>query len=301
MRLSMGSGSFFRERYGEKGAIEFLAKAGFDAIDYVFSSWIETGAPCPWNEADYKEHAKEILAAAKDNGICFNQAHAPIMFDAALMPDLNKQVLPLTIRSMEVCGLLEIPQIVVHPIFPVPYAGNRDYLWDYNQEFYRTLQPYAKEFGVKIALENLYGHAAGNPRANARVLCSDPYEYADFYDALGDEQNFVCCVDTGHAGLAGGDAAEMIRVLGKRVKLLHIHDNDFFTDIHVPPYQGKIEWDSVLRALADVGYDGDFTFELSVRALLKKYDPEFCSTVMRFLHDLGRNMIGQIEKYRKAD
>ena len=54
----------------------------------------------------------------------------------------------------------------------------------------------------------------------------------------------------------------MIRALGgKRVKALHVHDNDLVRDVHTLPFTRKIDWDEVMTALKDIGYDGELTFE----------------------------------------
>lgn len=298
MILAAACERFFWERWGERGTIERMAQAGFDAIDYTFCNWMEYGAS-PWTGDDYAEHAKEIKRIADDNGIFFNQTHAPIRFDMSLLPDWNREILPMVLRSMEICAILKAPHIVIHPLHHVPYGQNREYLWQLNQEYYQTLLPHAKRLGIKLALENLVERDASPERALVKTICSDPQDYAAFYDELGDNRNVICCVDTGHAALCGESAAEMIRSLGSRVGALHIHDNDFVSDKHWIPYQGKIDWDDVLRALADVGYQGDFTFEV-LDTVFGKYEERFLPTVLRFLHDLGRSMICRLEEYNRG-
>ena len=47
----------------------------------------------------------------------------------------------------------------------------------------------------------------------------------------------------------GNHQGKMIRALGgKRVKALHVHDNDLVRDVHTLPFTRKIDWDR--------GYDG---------------------------------------------
>lgn len=292
MILSTENGAL-RELVGERRAIEVLAKAGFDAIDYTFTPWMERGE-MPWNRDGYADYAKEVCKIAKDNGIFFNQAHAPFIFHTSYLPDWNREIMPLQIRCMEACALLGIPHMVVHPIHHLPHRKNKAELWKLNMEYYRLLQPYAKQFGVKMCLENMFGF---DKRRNCFVedMFSDPNEYVEFYDSLEDEENFICCVDTGHSGLVGEDAGETIRILGSRVKALHLNDNKYQGDDHLIPLEGLIDWDDVMKALAEIRYAGDFTFE--ALHLYRGSDEDFYPVAAKYLHDVGRWLIQKFEYY----
>ena len=83
-------------------------------------------------------------------------------------------------------------------------------------------------------------------------------------DAVNDEY-FVACLDIGHAEMKGSNtsAPEMIRALGKRLKALHIHDNDKLHDSHQIPFSMNIDFVAVVQALKEIGYDGYLTLEAS--------------------------------------
>jgi len=57
------------------------------------------------------------------------------------------------------------------------------------------------------------------------------------------------------------DPARYIRILGKRIRALHIHDNAGFADQHKAPYTGTFNWKAFCTALREIGYDGDLSFE----------------------------------------
>lgn len=302
MILSTENGAL-RSLVGERRAIEILAKAGFDAIDYTFTPWMERGE-MPWNRDGYQDYAKEVVQMAKDNGVYFNQAHAPFIFHTSYLPDWNREILPMQIRCMEACALLGIPHMVVHPVHHLPYnhrgapgKSNADIIWNLNREYYHLLQPYAKQFGVKMCLENMFGE---DQRRGCLVpdMFSDPHEYAQFFDELNDPDNFTCCIDTGHAGITGEDCGDTIRVMGSRVRALHLNDNDFRTDGHLIPFQGKIDWDDVMKALAEIDYQGDFTFE--ALHLYEGMDDGFYATSAKYLHDVGRYLIQKFQHYKEA-
>ncbi|QTQ14277.1 sugar phosphate isomerase/epimerase [Treponema parvum] len=294
MKLSTENGEL-RVRLGDRKTIEMLSKVGFDAIDYGFSPWLERGEMI-WNTDRYAEYAKEVNMIAKDNGIYFNQAHGPFVFDTSLFPDYSKQVIPLFKRCFEVCALLNIPHMVVHPIHHLPYKGNEDLLWKINNDFYRMLLPFSKETGVKIALENMYQYDGKRGVLTTDVFAV-PEKYAEFYDQLNDP-HFICLVDTGHCGIVGETTERMLRVMGKRIKALHLNDNLFRTDDHIIPGHGLMNLDQVMRTLAEIDYEGDVTFE--VLNIYRAYDDSFLETSARYLHDVGRYIIAKIEGYKNA-
>ena len=75
------------------------------------------------------------------------------------------------------------------------------------------------------------------------------------------------CLDSGHTHVAAGggylSVPEFIEYFGDRIKMLHLHDNNGFTDQHLIPGQGTIEWPKVFDALDKIGYDGYYNFELA--------------------------------------
>ena len=77
-------------------------------------------------------------------------------------------------------------------------------------------------------------------------------------------KNVGICWDTGHANIMEHEQPqdEAIRFLGKRIKCTHIHNNfKNYTDLHQPPDTGNIDWDQVMKAFREIGYDGPFTLE----------------------------------------
>lgn len=289
--------SFLRKHVGERQAIEILAGAGFDAIDYGFVPELEHG-DLPWSTSKYTEYAKEVLKIANDNGVYFNQAHGPFLFDDKLFPDYKKEVLPLCRRCFDICALLNIPHAIIHPVHHIPYLSNEQKLWEMNMDFYHQVIEEAKPFGIKVALENMYQY---DPKRG--VLTTDvfafPERYAAFYDALGEPDMTTCCIDIGHCSIVGVDPVHMLHTMGKRVGALHVNDNLFRTDDHVIPGHGHLDWDRITKALADIDYSGDLTFE--VINIYRGYDSDFMPVSAKYLHDVGRYLIRKIEGYKETN
>ena len=130
-----------------------------------------------------------------------------------------------------------------------------------NAEMFRELLPLARQLGVKIATENMWNWNSAEDHA-APAACSSHTDFLAHIEAVNDPF-LVACVDVGHAEMRGlGTSAEqMIRTLGRHVQALHIHDTDRHHDNHQLPLTMQIDYDPILRALHDVGYQGYFTLE----------------------------------------
>jgi sugar phosphate isomerase/epimerase len=280
--------------FGYEGAIDVLKNAGYDAIDMsLFGMSYED---CSFNHDGYKNRVLEIRAHADKMGMPFNQSHAPFIFDWKDPNVYEEVVLPRTERALEITALLGAKICIVHPISPIEYMGHEEELFERNMAMYRTLLPYAKEYGVKIALENMWQIEKKRKIIGSNV-CSHAQEFARYIDAL-DDEHFVACLDLGHSGLVGQEAQDAIRILGHdRLKALHVHDNDYRNDSHTLPFLSKMDWEAIMRALADIRYDGEFTFEAD--SFLAGFPKEFKPTAAKFMVDTGRYLIGRYEHYLK--
>ena len=130
-----------------------------------------------------------------------------------------------------------------------------------NAEFYHKILPFAKEHKVKIATENMWDWDVEKNVAKF-AACATPQDFNAVLDAVNDDY-LVACLDIGHAEMMGEttNAVELIHALGKRLKALHIHDNNQWKDLHQIPFSEKIDFCSVAKALKEIGYEGYFTLE----------------------------------------
>jgi hypothetical protein len=106
------------------------------------------------------------------------------------------------------------------------------------------------------------------------------------------------CLDLGHTVLVGSQPEDMIRAMGsKRIQALHVHDVLYTDDTHTMPYLGKINWDNVTQALADIDYQGDFTFEADY--FFVRMPAHLQPGAVKMLHDTGRSLIADIQAKKK--
>lgn len=272
-----------------KEAISMLAAAGFDAYDMSFRV-MEQVESCAFNGDGYLELAKELRALADSLGIVCNQAHAPFPSSYA-DPEKNARVYEKIVRSMEIASILGAKYIVVHPQEHMSFTSHKEELFNSNVEFYKSLIPYCKKYGLKVAVENIWQREPydGTKRVIGRGVTSLKEDFSRLVFAL-PEEYFVACLDIGHIVLVHENITEMVRALGHdRLKLIHAHDNWIADDDHSVPLLGKIPYDEVIAALKEIDYDGDFTFEAI--AFESRFPFEVKPAVARFLNDIGRHLI----------
>ncbi len=295
MLLSTQTDVLFR-RFGAETAVQMFAQAGFDAIDYSMFSM--TDDSCPLNSADPEKFGLLLRKIAEDAGISFNQAHAPFPCwkggeeNAAYnekMPERIKQ-------AIRIAGVLGAKSIVVHPI---SYSSCAEEQKAFNFEFFRKIEPVALEYGIKIALENMWGYDSRRGYIVPNV-CSFGRDLCEYYDELNNPKAYTVCLDLGHSGLVGEEPDEAIRVLGaERLGALHVHDNNYRADNHTIPYgyDMKMNWDAITRALGEIGYKGDFTFEAD--NFLHRFDDDTIQCAVDFMATLGRRLMAKIDAARK--
>ena len=281
--------------FGYEKAVEMICDGGFDAIDFSFFPLDNPECPLFGDEAE--ELMVKLRTFAESRGVIFNQAHAPFGCSPQDEADYKNRVFPKVTRAMKLASILGVKIIVVHPLHHmVPYKGNEKMYFDINVQFYKDLIPYCEKYNIKVAAENMWQRDK-----NRGYIVHDTCSTAKCFNAYLDAVNspwIVGCLDLGHCGLVGEDAAEMIRAMGnKHIKALHVHDNDHKADLHVPPFYGKMDWESITKALADIGYDGDFTFESD--NVYSNMPADFKIEATKYMVKIGRKLISMIDNYKE--
>ena len=200
----------------------------------------------PLGGREYLAHARKLKQIGLDNGIKCNQSHAPFPVICPEIRGMLKKAIECTAEAGgEIC--------IIHPD---AYSNAEQ-----NAEMYFELLPFAKEYGVKIATENMWDWDKEKDCAK-KAACSHHDDFLAHIKAVNDPY-FVACLDIGHAEMRGldTDAPTMIRTLGDSLQALHIHDNDLWKDSHGLPFTMKINFDGVVKALKEIDYKGDFTLE----------------------------------------
>ncbi|MBQ8345250.1 MAG: sugar phosphate isomerase/epimerase, partial [Clostridia bacterium] len=153
--------------------------------------------------------------------------------------------------------LIGSPYVVYHPLMPYGARNDPDPegTWAINEEFVRKLLPYAKEKGVILCIENM---------GLKHLSVSSVEQMVAFVRRVNDD-HLKFCLDTGHARNMELEPADAVRMAGKELHTLHVHDNNGKNDNHWVPMTGVIDFKALAEALEEVGYEGDFNLEISGR------------------------------------
>lgn len=251
MRLATSTSdfNFFADR--PEGILELYAKTPFRYADLDI--------PHAYVGADWESYADRIGNAAARLGLTFIQSHSADFYVGG--PRTGTFHLDNLKNALRLCRTLGIPKTVIHaqytPFIPCE-NGSPERLAEfrrYNKSLYEQLIPTMEETGVSVLVEN---SAEGNVGQWCYFMTGA--QLAGMVDEM-DHPLFGAVWDTGHANMRGNDQYKDITALGKRLKAVHIQDNDGRVDEHTAPFMGTTDMDAVLQGLIDAGFEGDFVFE----------------------------------------
>lgn len=258
------------QKFGEETALKMIKEAGFDGVDYSFN------ADGKGNAIDLSNHivkAKEVKALLNKYSLTCYQAHAPFVFSIEdEFSETNKNFLDL-VKSLEFASIIGCKIMVVHTIKLPPESD----FYECNYNYYKALEPYAKKFGVKIAVENLVNSIFWRPN-----------RLSHFIRQL-DSDVFCACIDVGHSMLMGMPPEEFILGMDKGlIGCVHLHDTDAKVDRHWAPYHGEQNWENIMKALAEYGYKGDINLEV-IRPLITMPN-ELCLSFLKYVCAIGKHL-----------
>ncbi len=246
-----------------------LAAAGFNSVDYNLNKYSVRDPVSPFwllSDEEHIQYAKKLKSIADENGIIVGQVHSPYPTYFSSEAKIQ-QVLQFQKRSIAMAKELSSPYIVIHPNVP-PEAKTRDQVEqaiEDNFGYYKCLFEDIKRSGVRVGIENMFNWDwdLDKPLPTVASTAECMAYMVDTLNNMCGEQLFVACLDTGHAVLTGGgDPARMVDILGSRLKLLHIHDNDGKRDRHYTPFSGVIDWQKFTDALIANNYNGVLSLEV---------------------------------------
>ncbi len=272
-KVAMQTGRLQNE--GIEYAYRLIKEAGFDAVDanidglyppytVVNQTAIADAFRPDLSEAECLAYFKPYKDAAKEYGLENYQAHAffPTMIQDKDAPEHNAVLLECLKKTVRAADYIDCRNLVIHPFFRNFKAMvSPEEEWQKNIDSYSALIPTAKEYGVKLNLENMFRR---NEEGIHEAICGDPEEavrYIDTLNGIAGENIFGFCLDTGHINLCGRNIKDVMAVLGDRINCFHVHDNDGIDDQHYVPYWGKADWEGFVEGLKALNYNGVLSCE----------------------------------------
>lgn len=264
---------YFTKNIPMEKAAKFLSKAGLNALDFVPDCKIDS-----WESE--MNSALEIFG--KEN-LYVHQTHAP-MNRYGRSGDNHKEHLN---RSLEAARIMGAKYLVVHgdefDFANLEYSPEA--ALEYNYELFAPIVDKAKGYGIKVAFETVFEDGRPFPRFTSQS--SDLKAIIEKFNS----DNVCCCWDFGHAGVEYEDAhPDKILELGKYIECTHVHDCGHKRDLHLPPYLGSNNWDLCMKAMKEIGYDGDITFEMVYGEIPEDMGEEFALYLRKIADSLATKM-----------
>ncbi|MBW7453598.1 sugar phosphate isomerase/epimerase family protein [Paenibacillus sepulcri] len=291
MRLATMT-SLFREKRGADDHISYIESiqrckdTGFSVLDFNMCAMIHNKTEL--NGSNWEAELEKIKIAAQNLGVEFSQSHLPYLPGNKLFPAGSEEEAffnEITWRSLIVSHELGVKAAVVHPLTEQVFEEhNEEANLNLNHQFYDSIVEEAVKRNVNIAFENMVDTNI------KRRFGSIAEELITLVDSFNDSHVGVCW-DIGHANRMYKSQVRPLRLLGERIIALHVDDNYGLTDDHLLPFLGNIDWETIMSLLTEIGYKGDFVYEIKTNNYmpdeLKNVTAEFCYKVGEYLLSLG--------------
>lgn len=271
------------ERWGDNRYLK-MKEHGYSCANYVMVDTNKLIYQC--TEEEFVAAILRDKALAQAAGIEITQVHGPFRMPAKdLELEDRKERMEKMKRSIHATALLDCKYWVVHPLMPYGITdletGHVDDTWTINVEFMKELLVIAKEYDVVICLENM------PYKTFSLAAPKDIYRFVTFMN----DDHFKMCLDTGHANVFPDvNPPDITREYGEIIKVLHIHDNNGYMDLHRMPYYGNVDWKDFYKALQEVGFEGDFSLETEPsRSLPTHIYEELCLIMVKVTEHIFSN------------
>jgi len=234
--------------------IQRAYNCGFKHFDFNPGDYVEKKENF-YTAENWRENLKDIKAFADELGVKFSQSHA-FCFGNPEPEDMDFQMR----KTIEAASIVGVPWAVMHPW--ITGLEGRDEIIKENIRRFEKYIEFAKSLNVGIAIENTPQRIFwfGEEHKSEAFCRAD--DLIELVDVLNEKfGNVGICWDTGHAHLSMESQYEDLLKIGKRLKVLHVADNDGQYDDHQPPFIGYVKWKEIMNALREIGYDGTFNFE----------------------------------------
>jgi len=214
-------------------SLRLIRQAGFEGV----LLWWDT-----IEGVDYRD----MPALARREGLWVENIHAPFDSGNALWEDsaAGQTILELYLRCVDDCAAFEIPTMVIHPAMTQPAPPMNPI----GIERFKRIAERAERRNVNVAVENMRG---------AQAIARGEWVLEQI-----DSPRLGFCYDNGHHHARHAPEADTLSKFGHRLMSLHLHDNDGTDDQHLLLFDGTVDWQEQMKAIAATGYQEPTTLEV---------------------------------------
>lgn len=219
-------------------------KLGYDCVDFDY-----TGMSVFYVFAGNLDILSQGLQKIKDAGLAINCVHVP--YGSEINPsDLcelrRRGVVEYLKQAFAVMDAFQPRGYVLHPSHEPVEMEKRE---AHKKQLVKSLKELVGATKNMVCLENM----------TRTLLCNTVEETMEIVEQV---DGLKICVDVNH--FLHDMPEDAILRFGNRVGTLHISDHDFINEMHRLPGLGKIDFMKVIGALETIGYDGAFTYEVTM-------------------------------------
>lgn len=234
--------------------LRVIRDAGFDKVALAFFD------PKLFFQLDWEHRVGELREEIEMLGLRVDQTHLPCYpLDSSSEQRTDEMEVGMQ-RALQASAILGAKWGVCHTRTSFTDDCKVETSLKDNRESFSALLEISEKCGVGISIENtpLVEHMF----PGQHLFGTNPAELCELVDQLQSEKASIC-LDTGHAHMLEKQypQADSVRMFGKRLKTVHLHDNPGYDDAHAIPLCGTINWPKLLAAFGDIGFDGSMAFE----------------------------------------
>lgn len=205
---------------------------------------------------------ERVVVRFAEAGLGFDSFHLPFAAEddiCSFYETTRKKAVEKARHWMEKGAILGARVGIQHPTtnrFDTEAEGLDRYLTQLDKSL-QVLLPAAEKLNFTLALENML------PGDQGGRLCSRPEHFERIAAEFG-HSNLGFCLDTGHALVAGGGhegADAFVGAMSPHLVAFHLADNAGDRDSHLAPGHGRVEFGSVFRKAAEMGYEFSMCIE----------------------------------------
>lgn len=274
MRFAQSSAVYFN--YSLQHAIRDLHELGYDGIE------IWGGRPHMYRH-DLDEQIDEIVALLQDFDmqVC-NVIPAQFRYPSVLCSD-NESVRADSVEyiksAMDNAVRLGSPAVSLCPGMGL-FDRDTDFAWKQLVKSFTQIGQYNRDLHLKLLIE-----PAHRFETNLILTIEDCLRMLDELNC----DDFGILLDTGHCHVNAEDFRKVIPLCKGRPLHIHLDDNNGQSDAHLIPGKGTVDFEALVEALDEIGYDGFVSAELGTAYIM---DPtSACRETLDILREMfaGKN------------
>ena len=220
--------------------LQQMKTAGIETVEFGISG-------C-WLKETVLEYAEYGLEEIKKAGLKLASVHMPFAVEHINLSATNEEELKETINYVK--AIFEITE-------------------KYNPDAYVFHPGGRKEDNPELCMQSLIRSCTELKQYTKAKICIENMVRSTFFERADQVKYFLdntdgvyTCVDVNH--FLHDNPEDAILLYGDKIGAIHISDNDKIDEQHLLPKDGKLNWNKIVCALQQVGFNGSFNYELSM-------------------------------------